>query len=98
MKKYNVHCFELVRVMYEDIEASSPAEAAAKATEMTNITLPAMLNRYEEPEVECLLECTGYIVDPHDGFGGIAYDETTYLNQYMEDISAASKEEIGEGI
>lgn len=94
--KYNVHCYEIVRVMHAGIEADSPQEAAQEALNLTNIRLPHMLNRYEEPEVECMLECTGFIVDPLDALGNIEYDESVSLNQDMEDINAASEEEAGQ--
>lgn len=94
--KYNVHCYEMIRVMWEGIEADTPQEAAEKAVGMSNINLPAMVNRYEEPEIESMLECTGFIVDPIDALGQIDYDHSIFLNQDMEDVSAASKEETGE--
>lgn len=91
--KYNVHCYEMVRVMWEDIEANSPKEAAEKALGLTNTDLPHLIDRYEDPEVESLLECTGFIIDPIDALGQVDYDRSVFLNQDMELTDASPEEE-----
>lgn len=93
MMKYNVHCYEMVRVMWEDIEANSPKEAAEKALGLTNTDLPHLIDRYEDPEVESLLECTGFIIDPIDALGQVDYDRSVFLNQDMELTDASPEEE-----
>ena len=91
--KYNVHRFEVVRVMHEGIEAGSIEEAIDKTTDLTNVTLPAIINRHRDPEVECLLQTVGYIVDPILDTGEVDYEHTRFLDADMKDEDKTDHQE-----
>jgi len=74
MKKYNVHCFAVVRVTIKDVEANSPAEAAQKIDEQTDFN--DIFDNMGE-NIEFAEEVNEFCVDT---VGDDTYKNTVWLN------------------